>query len=30
MFKDLKRQIRKNFDKMAKDNTVLFYTQINK
>lgn len=30
MFKDLKRQVRANFDKMAKDNTVLFYTQISK
>lgn len=30
MFKDLKRQVRRNFDKMAKDNVVLFYTQISK
>jgi hypothetical protein len=30
MFKDLKRQVRANFDKMCKDNQVLFYTQISK
>jgi len=30
MFKDLKRQVRANFDKMAEENTVLFYTEINR
>jgi hypothetical protein len=30
MFKDLKRQVRANFDKMSENNVVLFYTQISK
>jgi len=30
MFKDLKRRVRANFDKMAENNTILFYTQISK
>jgi len=30
MFKDLKRQVRANFDKMAENSDVLFYTQISK